>query len=83
MSEKGSVTERIQSILDTSTYVIWRYIDRGLFENDKVTFLVMIVFKKLITNKKLSAGDISLYLKGGADLDQKTEKASPPYLKAV
>jgi len=69
MSEKGSVSERIQSILDTSTYVIWRYIDRGLFENDKVTFLVMIVFKKLITNKKLNGGDISLYLKGGADLD--------------
>lgn len=58
MSEKGSVAERIQSILETSTYVIWRYIDRGLFENDKVTFLVMIVFKKLITNKKLNAGDI-------------------------
>jgi len=69
MSEKGSVAERIQSILDTSTYVIWRYIDRGLFENDKVTFLVMIVFKKLITNKKLNAGDIAIYLKGGADLD--------------
>jgi dynein heavy chain len=69
MSEKGSVSERIQSILDTSTYVIWRYIDRGLFENDKVTFLVMIVFKKLITNKKLNASDISLYLKGGGDLD--------------
>jgi len=69
MSEKGSVSERIQSILDTSTYVIWRYIDRGLFENDKVTFLVMIVFKKLITNKKLNANDISLYLKGGGDLD--------------
>jgi len=58
MSEKGSVSERIQSILDTSTYVIWKYIDRGLFENDKVTFLVMIVFKKLITNKKLNAGDV-------------------------
>jgi len=69
MSEKGSVAERIQSILDTSTYVIWKYIDRGLFENDKVTFLVMIVFKKLITNKKLNAGDIAIYLKGGADLD--------------
>lgn len=69
MSEKGSVAERIQSILETCTYVIWRYIDRGLFENDKVTFLVMIVFKKLITNKKLNGGDISLYLKGGADLD--------------
>jgi len=69
MSEKGSVAERIQSILETSTYVIWRYIDRGLFENDKVTYLVMIVFKKLITNKKLNGGDIAIYLKGGADLD--------------
>ena len=58
MSEKGSVAERIQSILDTSTFVIWKYVDRGLFENDKVTFLVMIVFKKLITNKKLNSTDI-------------------------
>jgi len=40
----------------------------------------MLVFKKLITDKKLKQGDISLYLKGGADLDQKTEKAAPPYL---
>lgn len=58
MSEKGSVAERIQSILETSTFVIWKYVDRGLFENDKVTFLVMIVFKKLITNKKLNSTDI-------------------------
>lgn len=43
----------------------------------------MIVFKKLITDKKLTTGDISIYLKGGADLDQKTEKASPPYLKGA
>jgi len=41
------------------------------------------VFKILITDKRLNAGDVSLYLKGGADLDAKQEKTNPNYLEPM
>jgi len=35
----------------------------------------------LITDRKLTNTDIAFYLKGGADLDVKSEKAAPNYLE--
>jgi len=37
----------------------------------------------LITDKKLTPTDISFYLKAGADLDSKSEKAEPNYLEKI
>jgi hypothetical protein len=37
-----------------------------LFEKDKITFLLMISFKILITAKKLSSNDVGAFLKAGA-----------------
>ena len=44
------------------------YVNRGLYEDDKVTFLLLICFKKLVTDKKLMGKDVSLFLKAGADV---------------
>jgi len=84
IAEKSqSTAERVENILQMATYIVYLYINRGLYENDKLTFLLLIVFKKLITDGKLKNSDISLYLKGGADLDQKAEKAAPNYLEPL
>lgn len=45
---------------------VHRYINRGLFEKDKITFLLMICFKILLTAKKLTGNDIGAFLKAGA-----------------
>jgi len=73
MAEKGNTQERVKNILMTATYIVYMYVNRGLYEDDKTTFLLLICFKKLITDNKLKADDISMFLKGGADLDPKTE----------
>jgi dynein heavy chain len=73
MAEKGNTQERVKNILMTATYIVYMYVNRGLYEDDKTTFLLLICFKKLITDNKLKADDISIFLKGGADLDPKSE----------
>ena len=54
--------------------MVYKYVNRGLYEDDKITFLLLICFKKLVTDKKLTKDDISMFLKGGADLNVKNEK---------
>ncbi len=51
---------------------VHRYINRGLFEKDKITFLLMISFKILLTAKKLTAIDVGAFLKAGAGEDIKS-----------
>lgn len=50
---------------------VHRYVNRGLFEKDKITFLLMICFKILLTAKKLTGNDIGAFLKAGAGEDIK------------
>jgi len=48
-SEKAPILkDRVDNIIDTLTYKVYRYISRGLFERDKVTFKLMISMKILI-----------------------------------
>lgn len=35
----------VENILSALSYNVYRYVNRGLFEKDKVTFLLMICFK--------------------------------------
>tara|TARA_B110000503_G_C7159825_1_gene419120 strand:+ start:2044 stop:2262 length:219 start_codon:yes stop_codon:yes gene_type:complete len=37
----------------------------------------MICFKLLVTAEKISNGDVNIFLKGGASLDIKSERARP------
>ena len=52
----------------------YRYINRGLFEVDKVTFKLMICLKILVKEERLNASDISLMLKAGAAIDDRNKK---------
>ena len=67
----------VENILRDLTYLVYRYVNRGLFEIDKCTFLMMVSFKILITDKKLTSEDVSLFLKAGAAVDKSTMKPKP------
>ncbi|MFO0117138.1 MAG: ATP-binding protein [bacterium] len=42
------VEERVENIIQTLTYKVYRYINRGLFEVDKVTFKMMVCLKIMV-----------------------------------
>jgi len=71
------VKDRVHNITEWLTSKVYRYINRGLFEKDKITFLLMVCFKILITDKKLSSDDTSLFLKAGAAVDKSSMKPKP------
>lgn len=82
LADKGSTLERVQYIIESSTWEVYYYVNRGLYEADKTTYPLINVFRILITDRRLNNNDISIFLKGGADLDSKSEKASPNYLES-
>jgi len=76
VAEKASVPqERVKNITHKLTYLVYRYINRGLFEKDKLTFLLMICLKILLVGGKLTQTDADLLLKSGRGLDK---NAIPP-----
>ena len=46
------------------TYMVYRYINRGLYECDKLTFVLLATMKILTTANILSTVDVQLFLKG-------------------
>jgi len=48
-SEKAPIVkDRVANIIDTMTWRVYRYINRGLFERDKITFKLMCAMQILI-----------------------------------
>lgn len=68
--------DRVANIIDTLTYKVYRYINRGLFERDKITFKLMVSLKILVEDGKLMPHDIQFLLKAGAGA---TEEKTKPY----
>jgi dynein heavy chain len=68
------VKDRVANIIYAMTYKVYRYINRGLFERDKVTFKLMMCLRILVNEGILTAGDIGLLLKAGAAVDDKNKK---------
>lgn len=64
-------------IIKYLTFHVYKYINRGLFERDKITYILMICFKILTTAEKLNNADVAIFLKGGASLDIKSERSKP------
>ena len=65
-SEKASLaSKRVENIIYTMTYLVYRYINRGLYEADKLTFVLIVTLKILVTAKRLNQGDVNLLLRGG------------------
>lgn len=56
------------------TYKVYRYINRGLFERDKVTFKLMMSLRIMVNENILTTADIGLLLKAGSAVDDKNKK---------
>ena len=77
-AEKASLaSKRVFNIIETMTYVVYRYINRGLYEADKLTFVVLVTLKILITAGQLRSSDMTLFLRGGAALDIESIRRKP------
>ncbi|GBG77441.1 hypothetical protein CBR_g23890 [Chara braunii] len=77
-SEKAVMpSKRIHNIVEYLTFSVYRYILRGLFERDRVTFALMLAMKLLLADRKLSENEVSTFLKGGAALDIHTVRRKP------
>lgn len=77
-SEKAALpSKRVDIIISFLTFWVYKYINRGLFERDKTTFVLMICFKIMQTAGKIGPSDISAFLKAGDSLDLKSERQKP------
>lgn len=70
------VKDRVKSIIDAMTKKVYRYINRGLFERDKVTFKLQMCLRVLIKAGALNQGDVNMFLKSGAGIDDRNKKFS-------
>ena len=77
-AEKASLaSKRVANIIETMTYITYRYINRGLYEADKLTFVLLVTIKILITAGHLKSSDLTLFLRGGAALDIDSVRRKP------
>lgn len=77
-AEKAALaSKRVANIVEKMTYMVFRYINRGLYEADKLTFVLLITLKILVTAGLLRSDDVSLLLRGGAALDINSVKRKP------
>lgn len=77
-SEKATLaSKRVNNIIYTMTYLVYRYINRGLYEADKLTFVLLVTLKIMITAGHLSGSDLTLFLRGGAALDINSVRRKP------
>lgn len=67
----------MEIIIKYLTFWVYKYVNRGLFEKDKTTFILMICFKILQTAGKITGNDVSQFLKAGNSLDSRSEKTRP------
>ena len=49
-------TKRVDRIIDFLTYQVYRYMNRGLFERDKMMFKLMVALKISVVNGDLTSG---------------------------
>jgi dynein heavy chain len=56
--------KRVAKIVETLTQITCRYISMGLYERDKLLFVLLVAMKVLGTAGSLDAGDVQLFLRG-------------------
>jgi dynein heavy chain len=73
---------RVKNIMRKLTEIVYRYVVRGLFEKDKITFILIISFKILTSEKfdgnvLLKQSDIDRFIRAGSALGASEVKECP------
>mmetsp|Transcript_11859 Transcript_11859/g.17623 ORF Transcript_11859/g.17623 Transcript_11859/m.17623 type:complete len:4548 (-) Transcript_11859:28-13671(-) len=72
-----NLTKRINNIIDQTTFEIYKYVQRGLYENDKRTFALLLALKIDLRANKISAHEFKCLLQGGASLNLNQVRKRP------
>jgi dynein heavy chain len=77
-SEKASLaSKRVGNIVEAMTRLTFRYVSRGLFEQDKLAFSLLLALKILLTAQAVAEEEVSAFLRGGSAIDPLTAKPNP------
>jgi dynein heavy chain len=74
--------KRVEEIESYLTLEVFQYVNRGLFSSHKITFLLMVCFKIMITAGEMTEADVGMFLKVGSGVDKST-KQKPTGIKSV
>eukprot|EP00898_Chlorokybus_atmophyticus_P005691 jgi/Chlat1/6122/Chrsp409S05665 len=68
-SDKAAMpSKRINNIIEYMTFLMYQYVQRGLFERHKITFTLMLAMRILVSAKVISDREVSLFLRGAASI---------------
>ncbi|XP_041923315.1 LOW QUALITY PROTEIN: dynein heavy chain 5, axonemal-like [Alosa sapidissima] len=77
-SAKSQITaKRLGNIMEYLTYEVFVYTARGLYENHKFLFTLLLALKIDLQAKNISHCEFQTFIKGGASLDLNSVEAKP------
>jgi len=71
------VQKRISYIIDYLTFDVFRYTCRGLYEEHKFMFTLMMALKIDLNRGSIKHSEFQTLIKGGASLDMNSVQAKP------
>ncbi|KAG2951559.1 Dynein gamma chain, flagellar outer arm [Phytophthora cactorum] len=77
-AERSSLaSKRVTYIIETLTYIVFRYVNRGLYDRHRLSFLLMIALKILVAADCVTPADVTLFLKAGASRKLSSDQPKP------
>ncbi|CAF0945608.1 unnamed protein product [Adineta steineri] len=73
--------KRIQNIIESLTYEVWKYSSRGLYERDKVLYTLLLALKIDMQKGNVKPSEFQVLIKGGAALDMNAVEPRPDKMK--
>ena len=81
VAEKANLpAKRVQKIIDCMTYLVYRYVNKGLYEVDKLLFIFIVTVKIMVTAAVLDQSEVTTFLRGGAALDINSVRKKPKWI---